>query len=59
MGVAEGVDLKGTDVGGEEEEVLRCRCEHVPGVEVEEGHEEVEPHSRGGRDHKVGEYVIA
>lgn len=59
MGVAEGVDLEGTDVGGEEEEVLCCRGEHVPGVKVEERHEEVEPHSSGCRDHKVGENVIS
>ena len=42
MGVAEGVDLQGADVGGEEGEVLRAGGEHVPGVEVEEGHEEVQ-----------------
>ena len=42
VGVAEGVDLEGADVGGEEGEVLGRGGEHVPGVEVEEGHEEVE-----------------
>lgn len=42
VGVAEGVDLEGADVGGKEGEVLGCGCEHMPGVEVEEGHEEVE-----------------
>ncbi len=42
MGVTERVDLEGADVGGKEGEVLGCGGEHVPGVEVEEGHEEVE-----------------
>ena len=59
MGVAEGVDLEGADVGGKEEEVLCCRGEHMPGVKIEERHEEVEPHCRGGGDDKVGEDVIA
>ena len=38
VGVAEGVDLERADVGGEEGKVLRGGGEHVPRVEVEEGH---------------------
>lgn len=36
VGVAEGVDLEGADVGGEEGKVLCRGGEHVPWVEVEE-----------------------
>lgn len=42
--VAEGVDLQRADVGGEEQEIGAGGGEHVPWVEVEEGHEEVETH---------------
>lgn len=59
VGVAEGVDLQGADVGGEEGEVLRRGGEHVPGVEVEEGHEEVEADGGSGGDDEVGEDVVA
>lgn len=59
VGVAEGVDLEGADVGREEGEVLGRGGEHVPGVKVEEGHEEVEAHGGGGGDDEVGEEVVA
>ena len=59
VGVAEGVDLQGADVGGEEGEVLCGRGEHVPGVEIEEGHEEVEADGGGGGDDEVGEDIVA
>lgn len=59
VGVAEGVDLEGADVGGEEGEVLGRGGEHVPGVEVEEGHEEVETQRGACRDDEVGEDVVA
>ena len=59
VGVAEGVDLQGADVRGQEGEVLGGRGEHVPGVEVEEGHEEVEADGGAGRDDEVGEDVVA
>ena len=59
VGVAEGVDLEGADVGGEQGEVLGRGGEHVPGVEVEEGHEEVEADGGGGGDDQVGEDVVA
>ena len=59
VGVAEGVDLQGADVRGEEGEVLRGGSEHVPGVEVQEGHEEVEADGGGSADDQVGENVIA
>lgn len=59
VGVAEGVDLQRADVRGEEGEVLRGRGEHVPGIEVEEGHEEVEADGGGGGDDEVGEEVVA
>ena len=58
VGVAEGVDLEGTDVGGEESEILPRGCEHVPWVEVEEGHEEVQADRGGSGDNKVGEDVV-
>jgi hypothetical protein len=57
--VAEGVDLKRADVGGEEHEVLRGGGEHVPGLEVEEGHHEVEAYCGGGGDDEVGEDVVS
>lgn len=47
VGVAEGVDLEGADVRGEQGEVLRGRGEHVPWIQVEEGHEEVKASGRG------------
>lgn len=59
VGVAEGVDLEGADVGGQEHEVLARRGEHVPGVEVEEGHDEVEADGGEGRDDEVREDVLA
>jgi len=59
VGVAEGVDLQGADVGGEEGEVLRRRGEHVPGVEVEEGHEEVQAQGGARGDDQVREDVVA
>lgn len=59
MGIAEGVDLEGADVGGEEGEVLGGGGEHVPGVEVEEGHEEVKADGCGGGDDEIGEDVVA
>ena len=31
----------------------------MPGIKIEEGHEEVEADSRAGRDDKVGEDVVA
>ena len=58
VGVAEGVDLEGADVGGEEGEVLCRGGEHVPGVEIEEGHEEVEADSGGCGYHEVGEEIV-
>lgn len=57
--VAERVDLQGADIRREKGEVLRGRGEHVPGVEVEEGHEEVEADGGGGGDDQVGEEVVA
>ena len=57
--VAEGVDLQGADVRGQQREVLRGRGEHVPRVEVEEGHEEIEADGGGGGDDEVGEDVVA
>ena len=57
--VTKGVDLEGTDVGGEEDEVLCRRGEHVPGIEIEEGHEEVESYGGGGGYDHVCENVVA
>ena len=59
VGVAEGVHLQGADVGGQQGEVLRRGGEHVPGVEVQEGHEEVEADGGGGTDDQVCEDVVA
>lgn len=59
VSVAEGVDLKGADVGREEGKVLRRGGEHVPGIEVEEGHEEVDADGGAGGDDEVGEDVVA
>ena len=59
VGVAEGVHLQRADVGRQEGEVLRGRGEHVPGVEVEEGHKEVEPDRGNGGHDQVGEDVVA
>jgi hypothetical protein len=42
VGVAEGVDVEDVDVGGGKEEVLQEAGGHVPGVEEEDGGEEVE-----------------
>ena len=57
--VAEGVDLQRADVGGQQGKVLRRRGEHVPGVQVQEGHEEVEADGRARGHDQVGEDVIA
>lgn len=59
VGVAEGVDLERADVGGEQGKVLRRGGEHVPGIEVEEGHEEVEADGGAGGDDQVREEVVA
>ena len=59
VGVAEGVHLQGADVGGEQGKVLRGRGEHVPRVEVEEGHEEVQADGGAGGDDEVGEDIVA
>lgn len=45
VSVAKGVDLQGADVRGEKSEILRGGGEHVPGVEIKKGHQEVEAHS--------------
>jgi len=59
VGVAKGVDLESANVGGEEHEVRGGGGEHVPGVEVEEGHEEVDAYGGTSGDDKVGEDVVA
>lgn len=57
--VAEGVDLQGANVRGEESEVLRRGGEHMPWIEVKKGHQEVEAHGRAGGDDQVREDVVA
>lgn len=59
MSVAKGVDLQSADVRGKESEVLRRGGEHMPGVEIKKGHQEVEAHGRAGGDDQVREDVIA
>jgi hypothetical protein len=56
--VAKGVDLQSADVGGEEHEVGCGAGEHVPRVEVEEGHEEVDTDRGASRDDEVGEDIV-
>ena len=57
--VAEGVHLQHADVAGQQHEVLAEAGEHVPGVEVDEGHEEVQADGGAGRDDQVREHVVA
>lgn len=57
--VAEGVHLQRADVRRQQGEVLCRRGEHVPWVQVQEGHEEVQPERRAGRDDQVREDVVA
>ena len=57
--VAESVHLQGADIGGQQGEVLRCGSEHMPRVEVQEGHEEIEADGGGGADNQVGEDIVA
>lgn len=60
VGVAEGVDVEDVEVRRGEEEVLHEGCDHVPGVEEEDGGDEVEDPSGGhgddeGEEEAVGE----
>lgn len=57
--VAEGVHLEHADVGRQQHKVLRRRREHVPRIEVEERHEEVEPDRRRQRHEERREGVAA
>lgn len=42
MGVTKCIHLKCADVRGEQEEVLRGGGEHMPRIQIQEGHEEIE-----------------
>lgn len=58
VGVTEGVDVEDVDVGWGEEEVLEETGEHVPGVEEEDGGDEVEePGGAHGDDEGAEEFV--
>ena len=57
--VAEGIDLECADVRGEKREVLSAGGEHVPWVEVDKGHEEVNAYGRACGDDQVGEDIVA
>lgn len=59
MSVAERIDLQGTDVRRKEGKVLCRGGEHMPGVEIKKGHQEVEAHGRAGGDDQVREDVVA
>lgn len=59
VGVAKGVDLERADIGGKQREVLTRGCEHVPWIEVEEGHQEVQSDRRERADNQIGEDVVA
>jgi len=53
--VAEGVHVEDVGVGGGKEEVLREGVEHVPGVQVHQGGDDVEAPGRGeGEDDQTG-----
>jgi hypothetical protein len=58
VGVAEGVDVEDVDVGGGEEEVLQEAGGHVPGVEEEDGGEEVEEPGRAHADNEGEEELV-
>lgn len=58
VSVAEGIDLEGAYVGWEKGEVLSGGGEHVPRVEVEEGHEEIQTDGRASRYDEIGEDVV-
>ena len=58
VGVAEGVYLEGADVGWEKGEILGRGGKHVPGIEVEEGHQEIETDGGAGGDDEIGEDVV-
>ena len=58
MRVAEGVDLQGADVAGQQEKVLAGRGEHVPRVEVQERHGKVQTNGRGHGDNEVRKHVV-
>ena len=57
--VAEGVHLQRADVRRQQGEVLRRRGEHVPRVQVQERHEEVQPQRRARGYDQVREDVVA
>lgn len=59
MGVTECVDLESDDVRWQHQEVLCRRCDHVPWVKVQKGHEEVDPQSGCGGDDEVSEDVVS
>jgi hypothetical protein len=58
VGVAEGVDVEDVDVSGGEEEVLQEAGGHVPGVEEEDGGEEVEEPGRAHADDEGEEELV-
>ena len=57
--VAKRVYLKSADVRREEREVLAGRREHVPRIQIDEGHEEVKANSGTRRNDEVGEDIVA
>lgn len=59
MRITKRVDLEGANVARQQGEILRGGGEHVPGIEVEEGHEEVEADGCRGGDDEVREDVVA
>ncbi len=59
VSVTESVHLQRAYVRRKEGKVLRGRGKHVPRVEVEERHEEVDSDCGASRDNKVREDVIA
>ena len=51
VGIAESVHLESANVGWQESEVLSGRSKHVPWVEVEERHQEIDTDRRSGGDY--------
>ena len=59
MGIAESVYLQRTYIRWKEGKVLSGRGEHVPRIEIKEGHEEIDSDCRPSGDDEVGEDVVA
>ena len=59
VGVAESIHLQRADVRRKKSKILSGRGEHVPRVEVEERHEEVDADCGASGDNQIGKDVVA